>query len=432
MNAVPAVPAVKDKVVLMSAPFDEAASPADRPSRAWLLVGNAGHAGQLKAELAAEGWEVEVLPGSVQVLLLRLYCEAPPPDVLVCSLGLEDGDAFQLMRLLAGDAHAPALFFSSHQPRAMLHSAQAMARACGLQVAGWAQQPTAKGEVAQALRAHRQAAVSPTRAESPELTAPQLQALVEQDRLQTWLQPQLRVDSREVVRVEAHMHAEAEDGTALAEAQLVPALRRHHLLEAALLAQARQTCAFLARCLKAGLALCASVNVPLHVLAKPGFCAELQQIVRNSGVDPSGITIEMAESDAASDLSTLIETVSRYRLLGFRLCIDGFGSAHSSLLQLSQLPFSEIKIDRSLVAGIDSDASRQALVACIAGLAHGLGLRVVAEGVESEAVLQAAWAAGCAEAQGALLAQPMPMKALRQWLRGRPVAPLREALPVTG
>lgn len=432
MNAVPAVLAVKDKLVLMSAPFDEDASSAVRPGSAWVLVGNAGHAGQLKAELAAEGWEVEVLPGSVQVLLLRLYCEALPPDVLVCSLGLEDGDAFQLMRLLAGDAHAPALFFSSHQPRAMLHSAQAMARACGLQVAGWVQQPTAKGEVALALRAHRQAVMHPARAEVPALTARQLQALIEQDRLQTWLQPQLRVDSREVVRVEALMHAEADDGTVLAEAQLVPALRRHHLLEAALLAQARQTCAFLARCLKAGLALCASINVPLHVLAKPSFCAGLQHVVRDSGIDPSGINIEMAESDAASDLSTLIETVSRYRLLGFRLCIDGFGSAHSSLLQLSQLPFSEIKIDRSLMAGIDSDASRQALVACIAGLAHGLGLRVAAEGVESEAVLQAAWAAGCAEAQGTLLAQPMPMRALRQWLRGQRVTPPREALPATG
>lgn len=423
MNAVPAVLAVKDKVVLMSAPFDEAASSAVRPGRAWLLVGNAGHAGQLKAELAAEGWEVEVMPGSVQVLLLRLYCEAAPPDVLVCSLGLEDGDAFQLMRLLAGDARAPALFFSSHQPRAMLHSAQAMARACGLQVAGWVQQPTAKGEVAQALRAHRLAAASPARVEGPALTARQLRALIEQDRLQTWLQPQLRADSLEVVRVEALMHAEAEDGTALAEARLLPALRRHQLLEAALLAQARQTCAFLARCMKAKPALCASINVPLHLLAKPGFCAALQQIVRDSGIDPSGITIEMAESDAASDLGTLIETVSRYRLLGFRLCIDGFGSAHSSLLQLSQLPFSEIKIDRSLVAGLDADASRQALVACCAGLAHGLGLCVAAEGVESEAALQAAWAAGCTEVQGALLAPPMPMKALRQWLRGRRVVP---------
>ncbi|WP_298235727.1 EAL domain-containing response regulator [uncultured Azohydromonas sp.] len=407
----------------MSAPFDETAASVAGPGRAWLLVGNAGHAGQLAAELAAEGWEVEVLPSSVQLLLLRLYCEAAPPDVLVCSLGFQDGDAFQLMRLLAGDAHAPALFFSSRQPRAMLHSAQAMARACGLQVAGWLQQPTAQGEVAQALRAHRHATAFSARVEGPEPTARQLLALIEQGRLQTWLQPQLRIDGREVVRVEALMHAEAEDGTVLAAAKLVPALRRHHLLEAATLAQARQTCAFLARCLKEKLALCASINVPLHLLAKPGFCAALQQIVRDSGIDPSGITIEMAESDAASDLSALIETVSRYRLLGFRLCIDGFGSAHSSLLQLSQLPFSEIKIDRSLMAGLDADTGRQALVACCAGLAHGLGLRVAAEGVESEAALQAAWAAGCTEVQGALLAPPMPMEALRQWLRGQQVGP---------
>ena len=419
MNAVPATLAVKkDKAVLMSAPLIEAAAAAAGPGSAWLLVDDADHAARLGAELEAEGWQVERLPGSLQVLLLRLYCETALPDVLVCSLGLEDGDAFQLMRLLARDPRAPALFFSSRQPRAMLHSAEAMARACALQVAGWVQQPAAAGEAARALRAQRQTAAALARVAGPELTAQQLRALIAQDRLQTWLQPQLNVDSREVVRVEALMHAQADDGTPLADEQLVSALRRHGLLEEATLAQARRTCAFLAQCMEAGLALCASVNVPLYLLSQPSFCAGLLQLVRDSGIGPAGITIEMAESDAAGDLGTLIETVSRYRLLGFSLCIDGFGSAHSSLLQLSQLPLSEIKIDRSLVAGLDTDATRQALVTCFAGLAHGLGLRVAAEGVETGAVLHAARAAGCAEVQGALLAPPMPMQAMRQWLCG--------------
>lgn len=415
----------------MSALCVEAAAVAG-PCRAWLLSGALEHAAQLEAELTAEGWLVEFILGSLQELMLHLYCAATPPDVLVCSMSVEDGDVFRLMRLLAGDPHAPVLFLCASQPPAVFHSAEVMARACGLQMGGWVQQPASAGQVAQALRASRQATAAPAQVAVPDLTARQVHALIEQGRLQTWWHPQLSIDKRTVTRVEALMYAEAQDGTPLTDVHLVPMLRQHRLLETATLAQARQACAFLAQCLKSGLTLCASINVPLHLLAKPGFCAELQQIVHDSAINPSGITIEIAEGDAASDLRTLIETVSRYRLLGFRWCIDEFGSAHSSLLQLSQLPFSEIKIDRSLVAGLDTDPSQQALVACCAGLAHGMGLRVAAEGVENEATLHAAWAAGCTEIQGGLLAPPMPMKALSQWLCGRQVAPLQETFPAAG
>jgi EAL domain-containing protein (putative c-di-GMP-specific phosphodiesterase class I) len=350
----------------------------------------------------------------MQYLMLYLYCEASP-DVLVCSLCFHDGDAFRLMRLLAGDPRAPALCFCSPQPRPVLDSAAAMAAACGLTVAGCVQQPAAAGEVAQALRTFRPA---PEHAEPPQLTEHALRALLVQDRLQVWLQPQLRVDRREVVRVEALMRAEAGDGTPLAAGSLGPALRRHRMLEAATLETARQLCAFVAEFRGRGLALGGSLDVAVRSLSDPDFCAELHRVVRRSGLETGWITLEICESDAATDLVTVIENTSRCRLMGFKLSVDHFGTAHSSLLQLSQLPFSELKIDGSLLARLDADATRQALVATCAGLARGLGLRVVAEGVRTEAALQAAWAAGCAEAQGELLAPAMSVDATRRWLDG--------------
>jgi EAL domain-containing protein (putative c-di-GMP-specific phosphodiesterase class I) len=394
------------------------AGAADRPGRVWLLLDDAETAARIEAELSAAGWQVEFQLQGMQYLMLHLYCEAAPPDVLVCSLSFYDGDAFRLMRLLAGDPRAPALFFCSRQPRAVLDSAAAMAAACGLTAAGCVQQPAATGQVAQALSALGPVPRVPERAEPPQRTEQALRTLLVQGRLQVWLQPQLRVDHREVVRVEALMRAEAEDGTPLAAGSLGPALRHHRMLEAATLETARQLCAFVAECRGRGLALGGSLDVAVRSLSDPAFCAELHRIVRRSGLETGWITLEIAESDAATDLVTVIENTSRCRLMGFKLSVDHFGTAHSSLLQLSQLPFSELKIDGSLLARLDADATRQALVATCAGLARGLGLRVVAEGVRTEAALQAAWAAGCAEAQGELLAPAMSVDATRRWLDG--------------
>ncbi|WP_298234406.1 EAL domain-containing protein [uncultured Azohydromonas sp.] len=390
-----------------------------RPGRAWLLSNDTAHVAQVETELGAEGWRVDLRLRSLQHLLLHLHCEAAPPDVLVCGLHFDDGDAFALMRLLTHDPRAPALFLVLQpQQRVVLKSALAMAGACNLRVAGYAERPLTAGQIAQALRPYRVAVPARAPVPAPELTAEALRSMLQHDRLQAWLQPQLHLDSREVVGVEAILHGVAEDGTPLPPARLQPALKRHGLLEAATLALVRQTCGFLADCVRDGQPLSGSIKASMHSLSDPDFCIELQRIVQDSKVDPASITIEISESDAAADLPTVIENTARCRLLGFNLSITDFGTAYSSLMQLAQLPLSELKFDRSLVTNIDADVTRRTIVASCAGLARGLGLRVVADGVETATELRALQAAGCTEVQGHLLAHPMPTDAMRQWLHG--------------
>ncbi|NML16175.1 EAL domain-containing response regulator [Azohydromonas caseinilytica] len=385
--------------------------------RAWVLLADAYQADQVESELRAEGWQVDVRVSRMQHLLLELHCEPTPPDVLVCGLAFDDGDAFRLMRLLAGDSRAPALYFTGRHQLAVLKSAVTMADACKLRVAGCAEQPVAAGHIARTLREYRRDTKVEPQPVPPELTESTLRAMLEQGRLQAWLQAQLRLDSREVVGVETLMRGVAEDGSVLKPEHLVPALRRHGLLDAATLAMVRQTSAFLVGCLEEGLPLSGSVNASLHSLSDPGFCSELTQIVQASGLDPSWLTLEISEHDTVADLPTLIENTARIRLLGFNLSIDDFGSAASSLQQLAQLPFSELKIDRSFVTRVDADPTKQLIVSACAQLARGLGLRIVAEGVETLAEMRTVEAAGCTEVQGYLQGEPMTMDAMRQWLR---------------
>lgn len=417
LGSVPTVAARGNQEVLMAATHSKPPA-AVRPGRAWLLSNDTAHVAQVETELGAEGWRVDLRLRSLQHLLLHLHCEASPPDVLVCGLQFDDGDAFALMRLLTHDPRAPALFLVLQpQQRVVLKSVLAMAGACNLRVAGCAERPLADGEIAQALRPYRIAV--PARAPAaPELSAEALRTMLQHDRLQVWLQPQLHLESRKVVGVEAIPHGVAEDGTPLPPARLLSALKRHGLQEAATLALVRQTCGFLAECMREGLSLGGSIKASMHSLSDPDFCIELQRIVRDSKIDPAWITIEISESDAAADQPTVIENTARCRLLGVNLSITDFGTAYSSLMQLAQLPLSELKFDRSLVANIDADATRRTIVASCAGLARGLGLRVVAGGVETAAELRALQTAGCTEVQGSLLTQPMSMDAMRLWLHG--------------
>jgi EAL domain-containing protein (putative c-di-GMP-specific phosphodiesterase class I)/AmiR/NasT family two-component response regulator len=397
-------------------------SAAVRPGRAWLLAADAAHAQQLDAELLADGWQVAVRVTHMQHLLLHLHCEPELPDVVVCGLRFADGDALRLMRLLANDPQAPLLFFTAQeQPRGVLKSVLAMAERCNLKAACCLEQPTAQGKIAQALRAYRSTGLRAPKVAVRELAEADLRSMLDQGRFEAWLQPQVRLGGTgglDVVSVEALMRGLGDDGAPLGPGRLLPALQQHGLLERATLMLVGQLCEFLAGCVEDGLPLRGALNLSLHSLADEGFCAELQQIVRRSGLEPSRITLEVDEHDVMGELTTVIENTTRCRLLGFGLALDHFGTAYSSPLQLSQLPFSELKIDSSLVAGMETDAAKQAIVASSTSLARGLGLRVVAEGVQSPSELRAVQAAGCTEAQGYLLMRPMSMQAMRQWLRG--------------
>jgi EAL domain-containing protein (putative c-di-GMP-specific phosphodiesterase class I) len=152
-------------------------------------------------------------------------------------------------------------------------------------------------------------------------------------------------------------------------------------------------------------------------MSDPTFCTELVAIVDAAGVDPSWITIEITETEAMADLATVIEQTGRIRMYGFNLSIDDFGTAYSSFFQLSQIPFSELKVERAFIKDLEASATTRAIVGTCAHLGRSLGLAVVAEGVETLAQLRAVTEAGYTSAQGFLIARPLPAAQALAWLR---------------
>jgi len=166
-----------------------------------------------------------------------------------------------------------------------------------------------------------------------------------------------------------------------------------------------------------------SVNLSQRQLAQPGLEAEVAEILRQTGVAPAAVTLEITESVVMHDVERTVAVLGRLRGLGVRVAIDDFGTGYSSLAVLRQLPIDVLKIDKAFVDGVGSSSEDTVLVATVIELARGLGLVTVAEGIEEEAQLAALQELHCCLGQGYHFARPLPAPAAAAFLRESGTSP---------
>jgi EAL domain-containing protein (putative c-di-GMP-specific phosphodiesterase class I) len=170
------------------------------------------------------------------------------------------------------------------------------------------------------------------------------------------------------------------------------------------------------RWLDQGLKLRVAVNVSMHNLARLEFADFVLGEVARSGVAAEDLILEVTESRLMTDVLAPLDILTRLRLKHIGLSIDDFGTGHSSLSQLRDIPFDELKIDRSFVHGAGQDKTRGAIFTASLGMARQLGMKTVAEGVEDRADWNFLRQHGCDLAQGYFIARPMPADRLPAWL----------------
>jgi diguanylate cyclase (GGDEF)-like protein/PAS domain S-box-containing protein len=150
-----------------------------------------------------------------------------------------------------------------------------------------------------------------------------------------------------------------------------------------------------------------AVNLSALQFRQRNLASTVQTVLSQSGIPPGSLELEITESAAMLDAGMTIDVLSELREMGVRIAIDDFGTGHAALAYLKRFPIDMLKIDRSFVSGIENSRQDTAIVAAITGLAHGLGLKVLAEGVENESQLGLLAACGCDEYQGYLLSRPL-------------------------
>jgi EAL domain-containing protein (putative c-di-GMP-specific phosphodiesterase class I) len=158
------------------------------------------------------------------------------------------------------------------------------------------------------------------------------------------------------------------------------------------------------------------VNLSARQFRGKDLDAVVARALMDSGISPALLELELTESLLMRDPEQTVRTLQCLESYGVRLAVDDFGTGHSSLAYLSRFPIDSLKIDRAFVRDAGSNPEDRAIIQTIIQLAHGLGLTVIAEGVETESQMELLKAQGCDEIQGFLFSKPLPAHEVEKYL----------------
>ncbi len=250
----------------------------------------------------------------------------------------------------------------------------------------------------------------------------QFRQAVEQGRIIVHYQPKVDLAKRQLVGVEALVRWMHPEFGLVSPVEFVEAIEATgsidillgHVLDLVLMQLRDWT--------SRGIRLTAAVNLSVRNLLGDDFSEMVSRALCRHEVPAELLTFEITESSVMADPEHSLPILQELHSMGIGLSVDDFGTGYSSLAYLRRLPIDEIKIDKSFVLGMGTDLSDLAIVRAIVDLGHSLSLRVVAEGVEEEAARDALREMNCDQAQGYLIARPMPMDKFDSWIQARTVS----------
>jgi diguanylate cyclase (GGDEF)-like protein len=237
------------------------------------------------------------------------------------------------------------------------------------------------------------------------------------ERLYLMYQPQIDLQNRRVLGFEALLRWRTDDGQMIPPADFIP-LAEHSGLIISLGAWVLRTACFtMMQLLEKGFQLDRiAVNVSVVQFRQPEFFDLVESALRDSGLAPHFLELEITESMTMSGAGLFEESLARLKTLGIQIAIDDFGTGFSSLSYLDKLPVDRLKIDRAFVMQIDTENGPR-IAELITQLGKKLGLQIIAEGIETSLHWDVLQKLGCDEGQGFLIARPMLESAIEPWLR---------------
>jgi diguanylate cyclase (GGDEF)-like protein len=253
--------------------------------------------------------------------------------------------------------------------------------------------------------------------------AGQLPDAIDHEQLVLHFQPKVELSSGRVAGVEALVRWRHPERGMLGPNEFLPLAEQHGLMRRLTLEVLRQALDQQAEWRRGGIDLQTAVNISAANLLDPRFPGDVTELVRRHEVPEGSLVLELTEDTLMADPEGALDVLAQLGELGIGLALDDFGTGYSSLAHLKRLPVQELKIDRSFVLDMVADAEDAVIVRSTVDLGRNLGLRVVAEGVETAAAYEQLAGYGCHAAQGYHLSRPLPARELAAWLRRRGMAP---------
>lgn len=345
----------------------------------------------------------------------------PMPDILVLDLSMPNVDGIEVINHLGTLNQKPQLVLMSGFERSVLDGAHHLAERLSVPVLGQLNKPFSVKSLISLLQQRpiapfKAAPPNGGRAQSAPVSEDDIIAGLEQKTFIAYFQPQVDLKSGQLHGVETLVRWHRPDGLMMPD-EFLPFMEKTDHILGLTETVIEQTLEQFSRWRNAGLPpLQASINLSASHLDEFNLPALMLRLLRQYNANANDITFEITERVGLNnDNQSILNTLTRLRLKGFYLSIDDFGTGYSSLAQLNQLPFNEIKIDKSFVLHLLSSPISRAIVESSISLAQQLGVRCVAEGIETPEIEQALSAMGCDIGQGYLYSKALPPEAFIKW-----------------
>jgi EAL domain-containing protein (putative c-di-GMP-specific phosphodiesterase class I)/DNA-binding NarL/FixJ family response regulator len=344
-----------------------------------------------------------------------------PPALIIVDLEMPEMDGIELIYQLKQRQYMAPLIVASGREPALIQAVEAAAHNLGFRVLGGMQKPVDPGALSRAFARAGQGEVI-VEADTPkvpevEISADLLARAVAAGMVGVHYQPKVDMRTGIVRGVEALARWTRPGLDAVAPDRFIPLAEREGLIYPLTLSVMDQALAQAAEWNARGLRLSMAINLSPGLLDHRSLVDEVLALVARHDVQPNQVVLEITETSAVACWGAALGVLARLRLKGFGLSIDDYGTGFSSMQQLSRIPFTELKIDRSFVRGVHQRGNLRVILQSALDMARQLDLVTVAEGIETIEDWRLLQECGCSTGQGYFIGRPMPAGEFPQWLK---------------
>ena len=365
--------------------------------------------------LRGMGYAMVGTAGNAQAALALLERDPLAVDVIICDLNMPGMDGIEFLQKLSASPFRGNVILLSGEGLRIMHTVQKLLNGGQLVILGALEKPAGRASLRALLNCWKPLSATVPAGAPHSFTADELAAAHASQQWVLHYQPKVDLRTGALAGVEAlvrwqhPVHGLVYPDSFIGLAEDCGAI---DALTDWVLQSAMQQ---LARWQAQKLHMHMAVNVSMENLRTAEFAARVSALARSTGISPRDLTLEITESRLMTTSSTPLESLVRLRMQRFGLSIDDFGTGHSSLAQLRDVPFTELKIDRGFVQGARHNQIIRPMLEGSIGIAKRLDMQAVAEGVETEDDWHLLREIGCDFAQGYFVARPMAAGRLPEW-----------------